>query len=246
MKSFIAPVSLISLALANMGDAAIVRREAEICDQYGTTKAGDYTIFNNLWNLAKDPNAKQCTGVDSSQGNTVTWHTKFSWGGEAKNEVKSFANAGLNFTPKVLSTVTSIKSAWEWDYSTTDIIADVAYDLFLSSTPDGSEEYEIMVWLAAMGGAGPISTTGQPIATVTIGGSEWDVSVGPNGQMTVYSFVAKSTVKSYSGDLLDFFKYLVKDQGLDNSKYLKTVQAGTEPFIGTADFTTSSYSVSVV
>lgn len=109
-------MSLVSLALATMGDAATVRRDTEICEQYGTTKAGDYTIYNNLWNLAKDPNAKQCTGVDSSQGNTIAWHTKYSWGGEAKNEVKSFANTGLNFTPKVLSTVSSIKSAWEWRY----------------------------------------------------------------------------------------------------------------------------------
>jgi xyloglucan-specific endo-beta-1,4-glucanase len=113
MKTF-APMTLLSLALAAMGDAASVRRAAEICEQYGTTKAGDFTVFNNLWNLAKDPNAKQCTGVDSSNGNTIAWHTKYSWGGEAKNEVKSFANAGLNFTPKVLSTVSSIKSAWEW------------------------------------------------------------------------------------------------------------------------------------
>lgn len=131
-------------------------------------------------------------------------------------------------------------------YSTTNIVADVAYDMFLSSTPDGSEEFEIMVWLAALGGAGPISSTGKAIATVTISGSEWDVWVGPNGQMTVYSFVAKSTVKSYNGDLLDFFKYLVKNQGLDNSKYLKTVQAGTEPFTGAAELTVSSYSVAVV
>ncbi|KAJ5275069.1 hypothetical protein N7497_005681 [Penicillium chrysogenum] len=245
MKSF-APMTLLSLALAAMGDAASVRRAAEICEQYGTTKAGDFTVFNNLWNLDKDPNAKQCTGVDSSNGNTIAWHTKYSWGGEAKNEVKSFANAGLNFTPKVLSTVSSIKSAWEWSYSSTDIVADVAYDLFLSSTPDGSEEYEIMVWLAALGGAGPISSTGKTIATVNISGSEWDVWVGPNGQMTVYSFVAKSTMNKYDGDLLDFFKYLIKDQALDSSKYLKTVQAGTEPFIGTADFTVPSYSVSVV
>ncbi|KAJ6190739.1 hypothetical protein N7519_000760 [Penicillium mononematosum] len=232
MKSF-APMTLLSLALAAMGDAASVRRAAEICEQYGTTKAGDFTIFNNLWNLAKDPNAKQCTGVDSSNGNTIAWHTKYSWGGEAKNEVKSFANAA------------SANHLWN-SYSSTDIVADVAYDLFLSSTPDGSEEYEIMVWLAALGGAGPISSTGKAIATVTISGSEWDVWVGPNGQMTVYSFVAKSTMNKYDGDLLDFFKYLIKDQGLDNSKYLKTVQAGTEPFIGTADFTVPSYSVSVV
>jgi xyloglucan-specific endo-beta-1,4-glucanase len=118
--------------------------------------------------------------------------------------------------------------------------------MFLSSTPDGKEEYEIMVWLAALGGAGAISSTGQPIATVTISDKEWDVYVGPNGAMTVYSFVAKATVTSYSGDLMDFFKYLEKDQGLKDSLYLIDVQAGTEPFTGKADLTVSSYTVAVV
>lgn len=131
-------------------------------------------------------------------------------------------------------------------YSTEDIVANVAYDLFLSSTPDGSEEYEIMVWLGALGGAGPISSTGSPIATVTISGHSWDVWVGPNGAMTVYSFVAQSPINSYSGDLRDFFTYLENNQGLSSSLYLLTVQAGTEPFTGSADLQVSSYSASVV
>lgn len=131
-------------------------------------------------------------------------------------------------------------------YSNTNIVADVAYDLFLSSTPTGSEEYEIMVWLAALGGAGPISSTGKTIATVTLNGVEWDLWVGPNGQMTVYSFVAKSTVTEFGGDLLYFFDYLVKNHGLPNNKYLKTVQAGTEPFTGTSELTVYNYWVELL
>lgn len=130
-------------------------------------------------------------------------------------------------------------------YSNTNVVADVAYDMFLSSSASGSEEYEIMVWLAALGGAGPISSTGSPIATVTINGVSWKVYVGPNGSMTVYSFVASSTVTSFSGDLLEFFKYLENNQGLSSSLYLIDVQAGTEPFTGTADLKVSSYSAVV-
>ncbi|KAF4768073.1 hypothetical protein N7455_000356 [Penicillium solitum] len=252
MKSVVAPMSLISLALSAVGNAAtvpvndITRRGTEICEQYGTTTTDKFTLYNNLWNQDKDTNAKQCTTLDSSNGNTIAWHTSYSWAGNAPNEVKSYANAGLKFTPQILSTVKSLKSAWTWSYSNTNIVADVAYDLFLSSTPTGSEEYEIMVWLAALGGAGPISSTGKTIATVTLNGVEWDVWVGPNGQMTVYSFVAKSTVTDFSGDLLDFFDYLVKNQGLPNDKYLKTVQAGTEPFTGTSELTVSNYSVELL
>ncbi|KAJ5920329.1 hypothetical protein N7516_011187 [Penicillium verrucosum] len=237
MKSFIAPMSLISLALSAMGDAAtvpvndITRRGTEICDQWGTTTTDKFTLYNNLWNQAKDPNSKQ---LEQRQHHRIA------------HLVLSYASAGLKFTPQILSTVKSLKSAWTWSYSNTNIVADVAYDLFLSSTPSGSEEYEIMVWLAALGGAGPISSTGKAIATVTLNGVEWDVWVGPNGQMTVYSFVAKSTVTDFSGDLLDFLDYLVKDQGLPNNKYLKTVQAGTEPFTGTSELTVSNYSVELL
>ncbi|CAI7621421.1 unnamed protein product [Penicillium glandicola] len=249
MKSFIAPVSLLSLALATMGDAAAVSntlaRRADFCDQWGTTTAADYIIYNNLWGQADDPSGTQCTGLDSVSGNTIAWHTSWSWAGTSY-QVKSYASASLQFTPKQLSAVSSIKSVMDWSYSTTNIVADVAYDMFLSSTADGSEEYEIMVWLAAIGGAGPISSTGSAIATETINGVEWDVWVGPNGDMTVYSFVAKSSVTSFSGDLLDFFTYLETDQGLSNSLYLIDVQAGTEPFTGTAELTVSAFSVQVV
>jgi xyloglucan-specific endo-beta-1,4-glucanase len=37
--------------------------------------------------------------------------------------------------------------------------------MFTSSSASGSNAYEIMVWLAALGGAGPISSNGSPIVT---------------------------------------------------------------------------------
>ena len=125
------------------------------------------------------------------------------------------------------------------------MVANVSYDLWLSPTKGGSHAYEIMVWLAALGGAGPISSTGSAIATTTIGGVTFKLYSGPNGSTTVYSFVAESTTTSFSGDLLDFFTYLINNEGLSSSLYLIDVQAGTEPFTGTAELTVSSYSVSV-
>ena len=131
-------------------------------------------------------------------------------------------------------------------YSGSGLVADVAYDMFLSSTTDGDAEYEIMVWLAALGGAGPISSTGKAIASTTIGGISWELWSGKNGNMQVYSFVASSSTQTFSGDLIDFFAYLEQSQGLQSSLYLTDVQAGTEPFTGTnGKFTTTSYSVSV-
>lgn len=131
-------------------------------------------------------------------------------------------------------------------YTGSNLVADVAYDLFLSSSADGDAAYEIMVWLAALGGAGPISSTGKPIASTTIGGVSWELWSGKNGNMQVYSFVAPSSTRSFSGDLMEFFQYLEQNQGLESRLYLTDVQAGTEPFSGSnAEFTTTSYSVSM-
>lgn len=122
----------------------------------------------------------------------------------------------------------------------------MSYDLWLASSADGDNEYEIMIWLAALGGAGPISSTGSSVATPTIGGYSWDLYSGTNGDTTVYSFVASSDIESWSGDMMDFFTYLVENEGVSSSKYITQLQAGTEPFTGTdAVFTTSSYSISV-
>jgi xyloglucan-specific endo-beta-1,4-glucanase len=89
-----------------------------------------------------------------------------------------------------------------------------------------------MIWLATLGGAGPISSTGSPIAAPTIAGFSWKLYKGPNGSMTVYSFVAMSQVTSFSGDLLLFIKYLESSWSYPSSQYVKSIGAGTEPFKG--------------
>lgn len=133
-----------------------------------------------------------------------------------------------------------------YSYTGSSIVADVSYDLWLAPTSGGTNKYEIMVWLAAYGGAGPISSTGSALATVTIAGSSWKLYSGPNGDTTVFSFVATSTITSFSGDLNLFFKYLVSNQGVSNSMYITSLQAGTEPFTGSnAVFTTSAYTIAV-
>lgn len=120
--------------------------------------------------------------------------------------------------------------------------------MFLGETADGSVSYEVMVWLGALGGAGPISSTGSPIGTPTVGSASWDLYEGYNGDTEVFSFVATSSQENFSGDLKDFLDYLSNNQGVPTSQYLQDNQigAGTEPFSGSdAVLSTSAYSVSV-
>lgn len=120
MKSF-APLTTLSLALAAVGNATsassseALTKRADFCDQYGTEEQGSYKVYNNIWGQEYDTSGKQCTGVDSLNGNTIAWHTSWSWGG-SKTQVKSYASIGLEFTAKQLSAVSSIKSSWEWRY----------------------------------------------------------------------------------------------------------------------------------
>lgn len=104
--------------------------------------------------------------------------------------------------------------------------------MFTSSSATGTNQFEIMVWLAALGGAGPISSTGSPVATTTINDVSFELYSGPNGDTTVYSFVAVDEATDFSGDLLDFFTYLVDNEGFSTSQFITTLEAGTEPFTG--------------
>ncbi|RLN44630.1 hypothetical protein BBJ29_001170 [Phytophthora kernoviae] len=222
---------------------------ADFCDQWGTATSADYIIYNNLWGKADATSGKQCTGLDNGSGTTVSWHTTWSWQGGDK-KVKSYANAALEFDAVQLSGIKSIPSTMEYEVSYKGtVVADVAYDLFTTSKPAGEDtvkEFEIMIWLAAIGGAGPISSTGSAIEKTTIAGNEFSVYSGPNGDMMVYSFVADKQINSFDGDLMEFFNYLVKSQKFDPKQYLFKVECGTEPFVGTdVKMTVSKYSAVV-
>lgn len=126
-----------------------------------------------------------------------------------------------------------------------DITGDVSYDAFLApecNGPGDKHPYEIMVWLAALGGLNPIGTAGP---TVQIGSSSFVLWSGTNSQTgsQVFSFVAAKTMNTFDGDLMDFFNYLTKNNGVDAGLMLTTVQAGTEVGTGSATFTSSKYSI---
>ncbi|KAF2622527.1 glycoside hydrolase family 12 protein [Macroventuria anomochaeta] len=224
--------------------ATVLSKRADFCGQWDNQVQGSYTIYNNLWGRDQATSGSQCTGVDGLSGSTLKWHTKWSWAGGA-GHVKSYANVVTKISQKAISSITSLPSTWTWTYTGSNIVANVAYDLFTGATATGSAQYEVMIWLSALGGAGPISSTGSAIATVTIAGNQFKLWKGPNGQMTVFSFVAVNPINSFNGDLNEFLIYLRGYQGLPRSQVLQSVGAGSEPFSGSnAVFTTTAYTLS--
>ncbi|EGZ11350.1 hypothetical protein PHYSODRAFT_338064 [Phytophthora sojae] len=177
----------------------------QFCGRDDNKVVGDYTVYNNLWAEENDPKGGQCT---------------FNWTGDSW-QVKSFANAALN-------------TAYNYTYDG-KIIANVAYDMFTSSTESGDIEYELMVWLAALGDAWPLTSSGQPIKTFTAG-----------RKVKVFTYVAKQQATSFTADLKFFFDQHPTDNNLPTTQFLRKVEAGTEPFQGqNATMVVSSYSVQV-
>jgi len=244
----IAPAVLATSAFAAPSRVAssLKPRSTTICGQWDTATEGTYVVYQDLWGEAQATSGSQCTTVTGLTGTTLAWSTSWTWAG-GSSDVKSYANAALQDIGKELSRISSIPTTWDWSYtSSDDIVADVSYDMWLAPSAAGTNDYEIMVWLAALGGAGPISSTGSTVATPTIGSTSWQLYSGANGDTTVYSFVAESEQENFSGDLMDFFTYLIENENVPNTHYLTSIGAGTEPFTGTdAVLTTSAFSVTV-
>ncbi|KAL8404610.1 hypothetical protein RB594_009457 [Gaeumannomyces avenae] len=221
------------------------RRATTVCGQWDSVQTGGYTVYNNLWGRDSGTGS-QCLTVNGMSNGLLSWSTTWSWSG-GPYSVKSYSNAVASAPAARLSAVSSIPTKWQWGYSGSNLIANVAYDLFTSSNCGTTPEYEIMVWLGALGGAGPISSTGSPIATVNVGGTSWRLYKGAHSGMTVFSFVAASgNIMNYSGDLNGFVKYLTSSQGMPASQCLYSAGGGTEPFTGSnAKFTTTGYSLSI-
>ncbi|KAJ0161815.1 putative xyloglucan-specific endo-beta-1,4-glucanase A [Colletotrichum tanaceti] len=244
-SSYLVSAILAVTAVATPTPVVVDKRATKMCDSWGSLTTGGLTVYHNNWGAGKASSGSQCTTFESLTSGSVAWSTSWTWTG-GQGQVKSYSNVALEKVNKKLSDIKSIPSKWTWSYSGSNLVADVAYDLWLAPSVGANNKYEIMIWLSALGGALPISSTGKTIDTPTIAGTKWSVYSGPNEDTTVYSFVAPSDVKSFNGDLMGFFNYLTSKQGVAKTNVVTSLQAGTEPFSGNnAVFKTSAYTISV-
>ncbi|CAI5741733.1 unnamed protein product [Hyaloperonospora brassicae] len=237
-------ISTTALALLAASSSTSAQR---FCGQYDSKVVPPYTVYNNLWGKNNDPSGTQCTEVLSPSGEPLSWNTSFNWAGE-RYQVKSFANAALTFPVVQVSSVRSIPTSIDYKYTYEgEIITNFAYDLFTSSSENGAIEYEVMVWLTALGGAWPLSTAGHPIGSATVNNVEFDLYQGMNKQVKVFSYVARKQTTSFKADLKVFFDQLPTNNNVPETQFLQKLEAGTEPFLGkNAELTVSSFSVKVV
>ncbi|KAI6841223.1 hypothetical protein KC340_g2026 [Hortaea werneckii] len=218
--------SLLALSAAAPTRTENKRSATSDCSQYGETTVGNYIVYNDLWGQ-DNGSGSQCVTVTGVTDDSLEWSTTWSWS-DNKNDVKSYSNAVVDTDSVQLSSISSMKSSWDWKYTGDSLTADVAYDMFTSSSADGSEEFEVMVWLANLN-AGPISS-----------------SYSASGDAETIATPNVAGINSFSGDVYEFFTYLINNQEFDESQYLVSAGAGTEAFVGqNAEFTVSAYSLDI-
>jgi len=118
--------------------------------------------------------------------------------------------------PTKISGLGSVNSTFKWSGKSSGDF-NTSYDIWFSSKIPTAGSYEdaisgfIMVWLYKPGSRQPI---GSVVRQANIGGVDYDVWAGPRGNTStgtdpagrpVISYVAKSTVTSFSADLKAFF-----------------------------------------
>ncbi|GAA3571928.1 hypothetical protein GCM10022419_060990 [Nonomuraea rosea] len=226
----------------------------QLCNAFDSVTMGKYWVNNNLWGQSSGTGT-QCVWAGSTSGNTISWGTSWSWSGQS-NQVKSYASSVLGWhwgwkltntgLPVQVSANRNVNTSWNYNVTLQGSnTMNVAYDLWLHTianpTWENNPTDEVMIWTYRAGGAGPVGTRQ---ATVTIGGTTWDLYRGNIG-WEVYSFVRTGNTTSVSLNLRDFLNDLVSRGWLASSKYLTSVQAGTEVFIGTGRLDTTSYSTNV-
>ncbi|KAK4234227.1 concanavalin A-like lectin/glucanase domain-containing protein [Achaetomium macrosporum] len=244
------PILYSLAAAAPLGPYGLHRRQAAtLCDQYGYWSANGYEVNNNNWGRNTASSGSQCTYVDSSDGSGVQWHTIWTWDGSPSN-VKSYAYSGRQVARgQKIASIKSMPTSVSWQYNTSDIRANVAYDLFTSEDqdhPSSSGDYELMIWLAKWGDFPPI---GSSTGTVAVASQSWDLWVGKetSSDMKVFTFVATSNTANFSADVHDFFDYLVCNQDFPaDTQNLLAFELGSEACTGgPAMFTVSQFSASV-
>jgi hypothetical protein len=83
------------------------------------------------------------------------------------------------------------------------------------------------------------------VAGLTLAGTTWDLHEGmttQNGRplWAVHSFVRTANATTAVINVMDFMNYLVT-RGLASSKYVSSIQSGTEVFSGTGQLNTRGF-----
>jgi hypothetical protein len=210
-------------------------------------------INNNTWGTETSP-AGWSESITTNSANA--FRIDFNWPSGANNSnVKAYPSAVLGWhwgwhfqgtgLPVQLSANQGVNTSYTYTASFgSGGAGNVAYDCWLHTQSNPLFENpsdEVMIWVNSTGGAGPIGGT---IATVNIDGATWNLHRGNIG-WEVWSFVRTGNSGSGSLNIKNFTDYLRSTWGLSSSKYLTSVQFGSEIFHGTGNINVTNYTATI-
>lgn len=110
------------------------------------------------------------------------------------------------------------------------MIATVAYDLMGMSLCGSIMDWNLQVWLDTYGDVTP---PGSVTHTLEIGGKSFKLWQGFAHGMRTHTFVAETTMKDYTGDLMDFVDWSMDNLQVRPHWCIYGYQGGTQAFKGT-------------
>ncbi|MFV2011119.1 MULTISPECIES: GH12 family glycosyl hydrolase domain-containing protein [unclassified Micromonospora] len=246
IRAAAAAVLLLTGGLVTVVAATPAQADTRICEQYGsTTIQGRYVVQNNRWGTT----AEQCinvtgTGfsVTSQQGSSPTNGAPVSYPSIFYGCHYTNCSPGTNM-PIQVSRISNAPTSINYQYVGNGTY-NASYDIWLDPTPrtNGVSQMEIMIWFHRQGSIQPI---GSPVGNATVAGRSWQVWTGSNGSNNVVSYLAPSSITSWSFNVLDFIADVRARGQITNSWYLTSVQAGFEPWNGGVGLGVNSFSGSV-
>jgi cellulose 1,4-beta-cellobiosidase len=220
------------------------------CGRYDSIDVlgGEYRINSNVWGSTP---GEQC--IEASSDSTyfsVTHSTHNSsdvvaypfifkgchWGSCTQN-------SGM---PLKVGEMATTHFSWIIDTNSAGGTWNASYESWFSTAggtaPDAAE---LMIWINYAGGANP---AGSKVATVSIGGADWDVYFANWSHTTGWYYIAyKKTVPATSVDLdlKEFVDDAVARGYIDTDWYLDNMEAGFEIWRGGEGLTTNYFFASV-
>lgn len=217
-----------------------------------------YNIINNTWG-SNDAGFGWWQSIYYNSDTNMGW--SWDWKTLNPNSVKGYPSiiSGWHFSDGYTSNSgfpvriwdnKNINSSVNYSISASGTY-NAAYDIWVHDTNNALSTTkptdEIMVWLNSTN-AYPL---GSYVETVSLGGTNWKLYKGWLSETSttgwnVHSYVRSSNTSSSSLNFRDFINYLVYTKSwMSNSKFVSSVEFGTEIFTGSGNFQVNSYSVNV-
>ncbi len=223
----------------------------------GTVMCGskEYIVQNNEWGST--------AGQTITYGPGANFQVTVQKGTGANNNPEGFpsvftgANSNHNtgstsMLPRAVSSITkgTAMTSMTWADNGATGSYNATYDVWFSTSSGGEPAASapsggfLMVWYHMPSGNQPI---GSMIASATIGGKNWNVWYGTNSsnQKPCVSYVAQTSINSFTFSLGDFIQDAVGRNYVQNSWYLTNVFAGFEIWSGGVGLAVTDFSVTV-